>query len=196
MLLAGPSGSGKSRAARLAGRPHLRLDDFYLDADHPDLPRTGSSPGADGVDWDDPNSWDEDAALAAIADLCRHGRTEVPVYDISASRRTGATVLDLGDAPCFVAEGLFAPELVTRCRAGGLLRDALYLERPRTLSLVLRFVRDLAEHRKPVAVLLHRGLALWRAEPSIRAHAVARGCRPVTFRTALALLAGDDKLAG
>ncbi len=198
VLLAGPSGSGKSRAARVTGRPRLALDDFYLDADHPGLPRTpstGSGRRLGIVDWDDPATWDEAAALTAITALCRVGRARVPVYDISASRRTGSAELDVTGAGCFVAEGLFAPELVAACRTAGLLRDALYLERPRALSLVLRFVRDLAEHRKPVGVLVRRGLALWRAEPALRRYALARGCRPVTFRKALAIIARDDTLA-
>ena len=40
ILLAGPSGSGKSRLAAMAGCPRLNLDDFYFDADHPGLPHT------------------------------------------------------------------------------------------------------------------------------------------------------------
>lgn len=191
VLLAGPSGSGKSRAARLAGRPRLALDDFYRDHDHPGLPHTLGI-----VDWDDPATWDADAALAAIAALCGDGRAEVPSYDIATSRRTGSVVLELAGSRSFVAEGLFAPELVARCRAAGLLRDALYLDRPRIASLVLRFVRDLAEHRKPVGVLVRRGLALWRAEPRIRARALALGCRPVSFENALAIIGQDDRVGG
>lgn len=195
ILLAGPSGSGKSRAARLGGRPRLALDDFYRDHDHPDLPRTQSiGPKGGIVDWDDSATWDAAAAFATIATLCRDGRAEVPTYDIATSRRTGHVELELAGANCFVAEGLFAPELVAGCRSAGLVRDALYLDRPRTLSLLLRFVRDLAEHRKPVGVLLRRGLALWRAEPTLRAHALAYGCRPVTFRKALAIIGEDDTL--
>ena len=66
-----------------------------------------------------------------------------------------------------------------------MLGDALYLDRPRTLTMVLRFVRDVREHRKPLGVLIRRGLALWRAEPAVRAHALAAGCRPVSLREAL-----------
>jgi uridine kinase len=180
VLLAGPSGSGKSRVARLSGCPQLALDDFYHDADYPGLPRTLGI-----VDWDDVASWDADAAMRAIVDLAALGVTEVPTYDISRSRRTGAVRLDLAGAACFVAEGLFAPEIVGRCRDAGVLADALYLDRPRTLTMVLRFVRDVREHRKPLGVLIRRGLALWRAEPAVRAHALAAGCRPVSLREAL-----------
>src|SRR6185312_7566135 len=98
---------------------------------------------------------------------------------------TGIHRLELQGAACFVAEGLFAPEIVGRCRGAGVLGDALYLDRPRTLTMVLRFVRDVREHRKPIGVLIRRGLALWRAEPAVRAHALAAGCRPVSLREAL-----------
>ncbi len=183
VLLAGPSGSGKSRVARLSGCPQLALDDFYRDGDHPGLPRTLGI-----VDWDNRSSWDAEAALEVVIALCTTGQADVPSYDISDSRRTGTRRLDLGDAACFVAEGLFAPEIVSRCRDAGVLGDALYLDRPRALTLVLRFARDVREHRKPIGVLIRRGLALWRAEPAMRARSVAAGCRPVRLRKALLLV--------
>lgn len=180
VLLAGPSGSGKSRVARLSSCPQLVLDDFYLDADHPGLPRTLGI-----VDWDDIASWDADAAMAAIVRLCTTGESRVPTYDISTSSRVGHRALDLEGTGCFVAEGLFAADLVHRCREAGVLGDALYLDRPRLLTLLMRFVRDVREHRKPIGVLVRRGIALYRAEPTVRSRALARGCRPVSLREAL-----------
>lgn len=183
VLLAGPSGSGKSRLAATAGCPRLNLDDFYFDADHPNLPRTLGI-----VDWDSPATWDAEAAVHAIKQLCASGQAAIPIYDISTSRRTGSRELDLGPAPVFVAEGLFAADLVPLCRASGMEMDALYLQRPRLQNLVFRFLRDVREHRKPLVLLIRRGLALWRAEPALRAHALAFGCRPVSLRQALAAL--------
>lgn len=180
ILLAGPSGSGKSRVARLSGCPQLVLDDFYRDLDHPGLPRTLGI-----VDWDDIASWDTEAAMRAIVALCTHGETSVPTYDISTSRRVGRRLLDLEGSGCLVAEGLFAADLVGPCRAAGVLGDALYLDRPRLLTMLLRFVRDVREHRKPIGVLIRRGLALYRAEPGVRRAALARGCRPVSLQEAL-----------
>lgn len=180
VLLAGPSGSGKSRVARMASCPQLTLDDFYLDQDHPGLPRTLGI-----VDWDDIASWDGDGAMAAVVALCAGGEASVPTYDIARSRRVGRRRLDLEGSPCVVAEGLFAADLVSACASAGVLSDALYLDRPRALTMLLRFGRDLREHRKPVKVLIRRGLALYRAEPAVRERALRLGCRPVSLREAL-----------
>lgn len=193
VLLAGASGSGKSRLATVASCPRLNLDDFYRDADHPGMPRLpprGRNAGT--IDWDDPGSWDLEAALAAAAELCRTGGVDVPRYDIASSRRTGRHRVSLGQHPVFVAEGVFAPELVGPATAAGLPVSALYLDRPRAANLVRRFLRDVAEHRKPLPLLLRRGWALWRQEPRIRAHALAAGCRAVSMGAALAELRPAD----
>lgn len=179
ILLAGASGSGKSRLATASGCPRLNLDDFYHDGDHPDLPHTLGI-----VDWDDPRSWDCAAAVAAVVALCRTGVADVPVYDIAASRRTGTHAVDLGGAPVLLTEGVFAPEIIAPLRAAGVSVDAIYLDRARTATLLRRFLRDVAERRKPLPVLLRRGVALWRAEPRIRAHALGLGCRPASMAAA------------
>jgi len=180
LLLAGASGSGKSRLAAATGCPRLNLDDFYHEGDHPDLPHTLGI-----VDWDDPRSWDREAAVAAVVALCRTGAADVPVYDIGQNRRSGHRQVDLGGSTVLVAEGVFAPEVVEPLRASGVPMDAVYLDRSRTATLLRRFLRDVVERRKPLLVLVRRGLALWRAEPGIRAHALARGCRPVSMAEAV-----------
>mgnify|MGYP003886245165 CR=1 FL=1 len=81
ILLAGPSGSGKSTIVRAAGLPILYLDDFYRAGSDPDLPR---DPELGIVDWDHPDSWDRQGALAALEALCSTGSASVPIYDIAA----------------------------------------------------------------------------------------------------------------
>ena len=98
IVLAGPSGSGKSHLAARLRLPVLRLDDFYRDGDDPDLPRITDGANAGLVDWDDPRSWLGDEAVAALATLCRTGRVEVPVYDIAHDGRNGWHTLDLDGA--------------------------------------------------------------------------------------------------
>jgi uridine kinase len=186
VLLAGPSGSGKSRLAWLSGCVSVRLDDFYRDADDDDMPRWGGI-----VDWDDPHSWNGAAAVTAITTLIDEGTVTVPVYDISLSRRIGSHQLVLpdpgaGQRLCIVAEGIFAPELVRRCRDLGLDTTGIWLARQRLVVFWLRLVRDLREHRKPPPILLRRGWALVRKEPAQRRAATAKGCETLSMRQASA----------
>ncbi|MCC6497313.1 MAG: uridine kinase [Propionibacteriaceae bacterium] len=187
VLIAGPSGSGKSRLAHVTGCPALRLDDFYFDADHPDLPR--SPIGI--IDWDDPRSWNAEAALAALAELVASGEVEVPAYSISESRRIGSHLLRLDGATCLTAEGIFAIDFLTVCRKAGLVTDAIYIDRPGVVVFWLRLRRDLAKKRKPPLILLRRGAALWRAQGALKRKALAAGFTPMTMRAAVRHLTED-----
>jgi uridine kinase len=180
IVLAGPSGAGKSRLASRLGLPILRLDDFYKDADDPSLPRITHGPNHGLVDWDHPDSWLPDDAVETLAALCREGNADVPVYDIPTSSRTGHRDLDLGGAELFVAEGIFAQDIVAACSAAGILAGAYCVTQSPMVTFWRRLVRDLRERRKPPLVLLKRGLALMRAQGSVVADAEAKGCTVVT----------------
>ena len=184
VLLAGPSGSGKSRLAHAADALVVRLDDFYRDADAPDLPRTPHG----FIDWDDVRTWDAAGAVAAPAHLVSEGFCELPVYSIAESKRLGWHRLDLGEHHVIVAEGIFAIQLMAIARDHGLAVEGLYLHRPGALVAALRFRRDLAQKRKAVPVLIRRGLDLWRAQPSLERSAVAAGFELVTMRKGLRAL--------
>jgi uridine kinase len=191
VLLAGPSGSGKTSLTRRVGLPVLALDDFYRDADDvrtdPPLPRRFGI-----VDWDDPASWDARAGAAAVVQLCRDGVADVPVYDIPTSRRTGSQRLDLAGAPIFVAEGIFAAELVPALRAlpdgDQLLADALCLTLHPAVTFGRRLLRDLAEMRKPPLTLVRRGLGLARSERALVGRWTRLGCRRCSIGEAEATL--------
>ncbi|MFI9807836.1 uridine kinase [Streptomyces sp. NPDC052301] len=186
MLLCGPSGSGKSLVAARSGLPVLRLDDFYKEAGDPTLPLVQ---GSSDIDWDHPESWDADVAVEAIARLCATGSTPVPVYDLSLSARTGEETLHIGRTPLFIAEGIFAAEIVERCRERGVLADALCLSRGPVTTFRRRFLRDLREGRKSVPFLLRRGWRLMRAERSIVTRQVSLGAHPCDRDEALGRLA-------
>ena len=139
ILLTGPSGSGKTSLLRRVGAHRLRLDDFYRDGDEPGMPLLdGTFSGDEGstrteamarIDWDHPASWDADRAMDTIVQLCAEGSAKVPVYSIPDNATVNWTTLDIGAAPAFAAEGLFAGELVERCRRANVLADALALNR-------------------------------------------------------------------
>ncbi|MEU6553916.1 uridine kinase [Streptomyces sp. NPDC046915] len=186
MLLCGPSGSGKSLVAARSGLPVLRLDDFYKEGDDPTLPLVD---GSSDIDWDHPLSWDADVAVEAITRLCATRSTPVPVYDISLSARTGEETLSIGRTPLFIAEGIFAAEIVERCRELGVLADALCLTRGPVTTFRRRFLRDLKEGRKSVPFLLRRGWRLMRAERTIVARQVSLGAHGCDRDEALGRLA-------
>jgi uridine kinase len=172
ILLTGPSGGGKSSLAERTGLRVLRLDDFYKEGTDPTLPLM---PDGSGTDWDSPRSWNAAAAVAAVSALAREGRVEVPVYDISSSAVTGRTVLELGEEPVFIAEGVFAAEIIDRCRELGLLADALCLRGRPSTTFRRRLLRDLREGRKAPSFLVRRGWMLMRAEGRIVDRQVALG---------------------
>lgn len=189
MLVMGPSGSGKSRmSARLNaayGWPIVRLDDFYREMDDPDLPR--SSLGI--ADWDHPDSWNAEAAVAALRTLVDEGRVDLPHYDIASSRITGTHTVTARPQDRILAEGLFAGRLVGPLRSEGLLADALCVRRNRWVTFGLRLARDLSERRKAPHILVRRGLRLLRDEPQVVADAMGLGARPVAPKRALRDLA-------
>ena len=185
-LVAGASGSGKSRLAHSAGWPVLRLDDFYRDATATDMPRDARG----NIDWDDLRAWDAEAATAALKELSGAGRVDVPNYSIGENARTGWHTVDAGDAPVVVAEGIFAVAMLEACRSAGVPVLAIWLDRGRWITWWRRLVRDLREHRKPMAVLWRRGHVLRRAEPALRGTAIAAGFTPMTMRQALRKLSG------
>ncbi len=194
-MLAGPSGSGKSRLAERLGLPALRLDDFYKSAGDPGLPLVERGANAGMVDWDHPDSWWLDEAVAAVRLLCEEGRADVPVYDIARDGRQGHHVLDLAGAPLFVAEGIFAQEIVPACQQAGLLAAAYCLRQQPVVTFWRRLTRDLREHRKPPLVLVRRGLALLRDQRRVVEHAVALGCEPVSSDDAVRRVAALAKTA-
>lgn len=151
----------------------LCLDDFYKDGDDPTLPRL-----AGAVDWESPHAWDAAAAVQTITRLVQDGKAEVPVYAIGADRRVDSRLLDLAGSPLFIAEGIFAAEIVPECRRLGLVAEAYVLRRPRGATFLRRLLRDLAERRKSPGLLLRRGVALLRAEPAILRRQAGLGCRP------------------
>ncbi len=179
VIVAGPSGSGKTRFTTRSGLPVISLDDFYFDGDHPGLPHRHGM-----VDWDSPATWDGIGAVAALVELCTTGETTVPIYDISASKRLGERRVELDGARFVLVEGIFAPEIVDRARAEGILADAIALKRPRAQTFWFRLMRDLDEARKPPINLLRRGIAHFFAEPARYEHFVSKGLRLVSWEEA------------
>ncbi|WP_151083193.1 ATP-binding protein [Nocardioides cynanchi] len=180
VVLAGPSGIGKSRLAALTGLPVLRLDDYYRSGDDPALPLITHGANAGLVDWDDPRSWRAQDAVRAVAELAGTGRTVAPVYDIARNGPCGTHEVTLDGARLFVAEGIFAQQIVADCRGRGVLAAAFCLRQRPLVTFWRRLTRDLREHRKPPLVLVRRGWALMRDQQRVIAEAELLGCTVVS----------------
>lgn len=190
VVLAGPSGCGKTSLARRSGLPVVALDDFYRDGTDPAMPRVGGR-----VDWEDPRSWDGEAAAKALSELCRTGEVDVPTYSFAEDRVVGHRTLTLDGATTVVAEGIFAAEAVARCRDEGVLADAVLLRVPAVVTFGRRLARDLRERRKPPLVLVRQGVRKLRDERRIVARQRALGCRPLRRAAAAAALAQPPSAA-
>lgn len=188
IIFAGPSGAGKSRLAERTGLPVLRLDDFYKDDTDASLPLIATGANTGLIDWDHPDSWLPGDAVATIEKLCHDGTAAAPVYELSRNGRCGERILDLGDHRFFVAEGIFAQDVVAACRDRGLLAAAFCVRQRPLMTFWRRLTRDLRERRKPPLVLLRRGLALLRAQRAVVQDAVDKGCAPVTPEEARTLI--------
>ena len=173
VLLGGPSGSGKSTLAEAMPGPVIRLDDFYRDGDDPGLPRDEHG----NADWESPEAWHCERALAAVVELATTGTVEMPRYDIAANAAVSSYEVTLDGATAFVAEGLFADRLVAGCREAGVLADAIVLTPSATRTAVRRFARDVAEARKSVPTLMRRGVRLWREHPQVVRRCLDAGMR-------------------
>ena len=188
IVLAGPSGSGKSRLAERLGLPVLRLDDFYKDGDDPTLPRIAAGANAGLVDWDDPDSWLRDDAVAAIGGCAATG---APRCRSTTSRTTAAPAarsLDLGGARATSSPRGSSPRRSSGRAASRAARRGVCVRQHPLVTFWRRLTRDLREHRKPPLVLVRRGLALMRDQRRVVAHAVALGCEPVTAEEAAAAI--------
>ncbi|WP_052327824.1 uridine kinase family protein [Serinicoccus marinus] len=190
LVLAGPSGAGKSRlASRLHARhgwPVVQLDDFYREGTDTGLPMSPL-----GLpDWDHVDSWDGEAALDALEQLCREGIAQMPVYDIGRSAVSGAHEVRRDGHTVVVAEGIFAAHVVAGLRERGLLAGAWCIRNQPWKTFARRLARDLAQRRKPPLTLWRRGHVLRRAEPGIVAAQQALGAAPMTAREAMARAGG------
>ncbi|MDM4722434.1 hypothetical protein QTQ03_23640 [Micromonospora sp. WMMA1363] len=132
--------------------------------------------------------------MKTIVRLARDGQADVPVYAIEQDRKVATRSFDLAGSSLFVAEGIFAAEIVAECRRRGVLAGAYALRRPRGATFVRRLARDLAEQRKAPQVLVRRGVALLRAEPAVLRRQTSLGAEAArageVLRRVASLLAG------
>ena len=176
ILVTGPSGSGKTRFTNRTGLPVVALDDFYFDDTQPGLPMKHGI-----IDWDSPECWNRDAAMTALIELATVGESVLPIYDIPSNSKVGERRLHLQGSQLFLAEGIFAAELVEVAEREGILADALCISRPRLQTFWFRLMRDLDEGRKSTPTLLRRGISHALNEPEMYRRLESKGARRVSI---------------
>lgn len=177
VLLAGPSGAGKTTTANLLAdairvQGHaglvLSLDDFYLDSTDPSYPRN-----ADGTrNMECAEALDLGAVRATLSDILAGRPFSVPKYDFKRSARTGVTDYPALTDGCVVIEGLHAlnPKIAGELSTDALLRIFVSVSTnlvnsagERVLSgRKLRFVRRLVRDSLYRGATAMHTLSLWR----------------------------------
>ncbi|GAB3752387.1 hypothetical protein GCM10027591_00240 [Zhihengliuella somnathii] len=188
ILLGGASGAGKSYLASKYGRPHLVLDNFYREASEhtPESPLPQTPYGE--IDWDDPGTWNTQAAVDAVVELLETGQTQVPDYSISTSSYDGHALVEMDRGP-LIAEGIFGDEVLAPLHRQGVRVQAIFVDTPPIVTAVRRFARDVAERRKPLGFLVRRGWSLYRSEEQVRARYLGAGFVPMRKPAVKKLLA-------
>ena len=181
IVLAGPSGAGKSRLAERLGLPVLRLDDFYKDGGDPTLPRITEGANAGHRRLGRPRLLAARGRAGARSRSCaaRAGprcRSTTSPRTAAAARRSSTSA----GTPLFVAEGIFAQEIVAALRGARPARGGV-LRAPAPAGDVLA-PADPRPARAPQAAAGAGAprLALMRDQRRVVADAVAQGCAPVT----------------
>lgn len=190
LLLAGAPGTGKTTvASRLPGALVVSMDDFYLAADDPRLPRTGSEP-----DWEHKGSVDLSFMCRVLERLLLGEPATIPTYDMRRSRAGAARLVDPGGARAVVAEGVHVFDL-RLAEAGRVTR--VLLTAPFAFVVARRLRRDLREGRYPPAAAPAQTMRLMRvyknyeAEEGRRADYVVRhGSDPAATAERIRALVG------
>lgn len=177
VLLAGPSGAGKTTTANLLAdairaEGHaglvLSLDDFYLDSADPHYPKN-----ADGTrNMECAEALDLDAVQKTLGDILAGRPFSVPKYDFKCSARVGMTDYSALTDGCVVIEGLHAlnPKIAGDLSTDALLRIFVSVSTnlvddrgERVLSgRKLRFVRRLVRDSLYRGATAMHTLTLWR----------------------------------
>ncbi|HBJ19120.1 MAG TPA: hypothetical protein DDY70_05220 [Clostridiales bacterium] len=177
VLLAGPSGAGKTTTANLladaireAGHAGLvvSLDDFYLDSADPRYPRF-----ADGSrNMECAEALDLDAVRETLGNILAARPFSVPKYDFKCSARTGMTEYPALTDGCVIIEGLHAlnPQITGDLSTDALLRIFVSVSTNLVNSAGERLFsgRNMRFVRRLVRDSLYRGataehtLTLWR----------------------------------
>ncbi len=151
--IAGGSGSGKTTVVnrildrvgwdRIAYLPH---DAYYKDASH--LPASARA----HLNFDHPNSLDNDLLVQHVRQLLRGEPVDVPVYDFKTHTRTQRT-RHVEPSPVILVEGIlvFADEMLRE-----LMDIKIYVDTDADIRFIRRLLRDIHERGRTVESVIEQ----------------------------------------
>ena len=168
IFVTGLSGSGKSVAAARSGvLPIVPLDSYFHD-DHPRLPKWFGR-----TDWETIESYDLDAAAAAVVALARGADVVIPTYDHQRDARVGQQTVNA--AQSFVAEGVYAPEVYELAATAGVTGTLVHIAVPARTAFMARLRRDVRDRNMNPIWAVVRSIRLALRHARYRDSVIARG---------------------
>jgi uridine kinase len=169
--LAGGTGSGKTTVANViisrVGPDHLAYlphDAYYRSfADLPPVQRQA-------INWDHPDSLDNDLMIAHVRALKAGQAVEVPVYDFTTDSRTTRTI-HVEPRPVILVEGIL---IFADAALRALFDMKIFVDTDADLRFIRRLQRDIAERGRTAESVIQQYLATVRpmhiefVEPSKR----------------------------
>ena len=169
--IAGGSGSGKTTVAQeilqRVGRERiafLQHDSYYKDLTG--LPPTQRAE----VNFDHPNSLENELLIQHVASLCDGKPVEVPIYDFSTDSRTGQTVT-VHPQRVILVEGIL---IFTEATLREMFDVKIFVDTDADLRLIRRLQRDITERGRTTESVIEQYLSTVRpmhlefVEPSKR----------------------------
>jgi uridine kinase len=181
IFVGGLSGTGKTFLASASRLPVLSLDRFFFSVSQPDLPKWFGRP-----DWESMESFEIDAAVAAVSQLAHGHPTSVPMYDHIDDQRVGTEVVH--PAPVVVAEGVYAPHVYAHAIQQGIPSRLLVMRTGVVNAFVARLVRDVRDRKMNCAWAVLRSSRLAIRHRSYLSEAREAGAELVTRESALSRL--------
>jgi uridine kinase len=179
IVIAGASGTGKTTIAEQSSLPVLSLDAFYRSATEAGMPRWFGD-----VDWEDPATFDVEAAATATRSLILSGRARFRTHDLITEVSQEDERLVVARGHCLVVEGVMATEVVTMLRSELHNLELVFfvLRRGRLTNFVGRIRRDVTDRRRRWHRAVLRSFRVLSVENRLQQRAVALGAEVVRRR--------------
>jgi uridine kinase len=154
--VAGGTGSGKTTVARRV-LERVGFDNVaYLphDAYYRDLGSLSPTERA-RINFDHPDSLDDDLLIAHLHQLQANQPVEIPVYDFKTDRRRTDVTRHVDPQPVILVEGIL---IFANCQLRSLMDVKIYVDTDADIRFIRRLQRDVAERGRTVESVINQYL--------------------------------------